>query len=117
MNDENRVRRYVTWAVLGLIVVSGIAIVASLVIPWGAGGYHRPFFPFWGIGGILVIIAVFWVARWFFWPRGRWGYGQYRYYGDSAQDILRQRYAKGEITKEQYEQMMRDLSKSPSSQG
>jgi len=29
--------------------------------------------------------------------------------GSDAREILRERYAKGEITKEQFEQMMRDL--------
>ncbi len=39
--------------------------------------------------------------------RGYWrGYG--RYYED-ATEILRQRYAKGEISKDQFDQMMRDL--------
>ena len=40
-----------------------------------------------------------------------WGYqrryGWWRY--DGASQILRERYAKGEITKEQFDQMMRDL--------
>ena len=30
--------------------------------------------------------------------------------GDEAQKVLRERYAKGEITKEQFEQMKKDLS-------
>src|SRR5574341_1450171 len=36
-------------------------------------------------------------------PRRYWRYGDDAYY------ILRERYARGEITKEQFEQMMRDL--------
>ncbi len=41
-----------------------------------------------------------------YWNRGyyRTGYG-----GGSALEILNQRYARGEITKDQYEQMKRDI--------
>src|SRR6266705_6274815 len=39
-----------------------------------------------------------------------WGYrGRYWRYQDQSYYIIRERYAKGEITKEQLEQMMRDL--------
>jgi putative membrane protein len=54
------------------------------------------------------------VARWFFWPwRGGGGGGGYYSYPHQqrvdAESIVRERYAKGEITKEQFEQMLRDL--------
>src|SRR5207249_1650334 len=47
--------------------------------------------------------------RW--WGGGGWGgYGwHYWRYGDDAHAILRSRYARGEITREQFEQMMGDL--------
>jgi putative membrane protein len=65
------------------------------------------FFPF---GFFFFVIVVFFVSRLVFWPwwgggwRRRYWYG----YGD-AHEILRQRYARGEITKEQFDQMTRDL--------
>jgi len=71
--------------------------------PYGFG-----FFPF-GFFGFFWIFAVFWFIRWAFWP---WrGYGPRRYwrYSDQAYYILRERYARGEITKEQFDQMTRDL--------
>jgi uncharacterized membrane protein len=42
--------------------------------------------------------------------RGYWGYGQYRWYGGSAEDIL-DHYAKGEISRELYLQTKDDLYK------
>ena len=65
------------------------------------------FFPF---GFIFFFIVLFIVSRFVFW--GWWGWGRRRsyWYGHGeATEILRQRYARGEITKEQYDQMSRDL--------
>jgi putative membrane protein len=107
MSDRENIRRYIGWGVLGLIIVIGAATVASLAFR-GPGGFH--FFPFWGIGGIFLVFAVFWVARWLFWPWRGWGYRTY-YQGDGAKNILQERYARGEITKEQFDQMMQDLQK------
>lgn len=74
---------------------------------YGAPFYGWWFFPF---GSIFFIIFVFFVFRFVFWGWGGWGWRRgYGYsYGD-AREILRQRYAKGEITKDQFDQMMRDL--------
>jgi putative membrane protein len=62
---------------------------------------------------IVVLIVVGYVIYRFF----RWGSGcfdgRYRYYNttdrETAMEVLRRRYANGEITKDQYEQMKRDL--------
>ena len=74
------------------------------------------FFPF---GFFAVIFLFFFVGRWFFWGwrggygRGYWRqYGNYYYHGDAIQ-ILKQRYARGEITKDQFDQMMKDLQAHP----
>ena len=74
--------------------------------------YGPPFFYGWwgffpGFFIIPVIFLAFFAFRWIFW--GGWGWG--RYYGneDPAIETLKQRYARGEISKEQFEQMAKDL--------
>ncbi len=71
--------------------------------------YYRPFFfPFGFIFAFFWIFIIFSVFRWLFWG---WGWGWHRRYWsyDRSYEILRERYARGEITKEQYDQMLRDL--------
>jgi len=96
-----------------------LLLVGVFVVPFfygsmlGTNGYYpRPyFFPF---GFLIFFFVIFFVARGLFWgwgwrggySRGYWHHGGY--YND-AEEILKQRYAKGEITKDQFDQMMRDL--------
>lgn len=72
---------------------------------WGGG---------WGMGlGIIgVVFACFLVMmafRYMVWAP--WGNRMGYWRGESldAEEILRQRYARGEVTKEQFDQMLRDL--------
>ena len=107
-----------TYILLGLLafVVIIIALFAlfNFVAPMPMRGYYFgfwPFFPFGIIGFFLVLFLIFGVFRWVFWGWG-WRRGYYGGYGGYYADpktILKRRYARGEITKEQFEQMMRDL--------
>lgn len=103
--ESNRLRRIVGWAIVGLIAVIGVSIALSFYFGLGGRGGFFPF-PFGWLGGIFLVLIIFWIARWFFWP---WGRGWYRYEHRGAESILKERYAKGEITKEQFQQMMLDL--------
>ncbi len=70
-----------------------------------------------GLGGglvmilfwIVLIVGGVWLARGLF-PNGQQPPASSTRSEVSADEILKQRYARGEITKEQYEQMRRDLS-------
>jgi putative membrane protein len=118
--ESNRIRRIIGWGIIGLVVVIGLSIALSfyysaLLRP---GSFDYPFFfprfQFGWLGAIFLIFIVFLIARWFlFWPwRGRREGGYYSYPYEqrpNAASIVKERYAKGEITREQFEQMMRDL--------
>ena len=101
--------RWLAWSFVGLIILIGVSIAASLLF-FSLRGAGTPFvfFPF-GFGWFFIfwIFIFFWGMRWW----GGWGWHGRRswYPRDDAHAILRERYARGEIGKEQFEQMMRDL--------
>jgi putative membrane protein len=112
------------WIVVGLLALLVVGALISPIIyprlatpayPGFPGVYPYFFFPF---GLIFLFILVFIVVRFAFWGwgwrRNGW-YGGYGMGGDPEQ-ILRRRYARGEITKEQFDQMLRDLRASSQQQ-
>lgn len=95
-------------------VLVGLAVAVSTGWlpgpPWG--GPYPVFWPLFPLGFFLVIFLVFFALRWSWWGSGRWRGGYWGYGGPAgpgAREILRQRYARGEITREQLQQMIRDL--------
>ncbi len=108
------------WIRLGFLVLFGVLVAAMIyyrftVAPAVYGAPHFGWgFPFGGLWAFVGIVLLFGLARRAFWGphwRGGWhdGYGGYGR-ADEAFHILRERYARGELTKDQYEAMMRDLS-------
>lgn len=95
-----------------------IAIDSWLLIPWaqerpydwGWGG-HPMMWGAWGFG-MMIMMIMFWVLIIVAVVLGiRWLIGQGKdSRSDSALEILRQRYARGEINKEEFESRKRDLS-------
>ena len=112
---NSRLMQFAGWGIVGLIILIGISIAASLIFaPRSSGsGFYPFFFPFhfgW-LGGIFLVFIVFLVLRLLFWPQ-RWNDRRPNlHYRDDALNILRERYAKGEVTKEQFEQMLHDLER------
>jgi len=80
---------------------------------WGYG----PMMGGWGLAGgifslifwVLIILVIVALVRWAMWSsRG----GRNSWHGeDSAMQILKERYAKGEIDKKEFEEKMKDLNK------
>jgi uncharacterized membrane protein len=98
-----------------------IAIVAIVFVLFANGNLNyggtgpRPVFGFWG--GFFLLFLLLWVGffviRIALWSgRGRGGYyGPQGRHRDPAVMMARQRYARGEITREQYDQIMTDLGR------
>jgi putative membrane protein len=116
-NTRHRIHLF-GWIVIGLLalfVVGSLALwgiglaTGHAVIPFFTTPY--PYFFFFPLGFIFFLIFIFFIVRLVFWGSWGWRGGGYRryYYGGDAKEILRQRYARGEITKEQFDQMNRDL--------
>ncbi len=109
-NQNSPSRAWLLIPVIGLVVVVGIAAAFFFhAPPVGAYPWYGWWFPFPGFFFIIpVIFLVFFTFRWIFW--GGWGGGWYygRYY-DPALEILKERFARGEITKDQFDQMTKNL--------
>lgn len=116
MQDGDR-RTGFHWMWIGLAVMFiliGAGVFISSVFRPAATNVTMMQFPFdfgwiWGLVGLFFVI---WVFSWAF--GGAWGHSRRYYrrnywYRDEAHDILRERYARGEITREQFDQMTRDL--------
>ncbi|RMG18657.1 MAG: SHOCT domain-containing protein [Deltaproteobacteria bacterium] len=70
----------------------------------GWDGYgHMGWMALWWVVGLALLVALVWVIA-----RAAAGPGE-RARGESPEEILKQRYARGEIDRETYEQMLRDL--------
>ena len=97
--------------ILALVLVA-LSVIFLVVRPISATyrpSYYPFFFPVGIFFWIFIFFSVFWMLRWVFRP---WGYRRRDWrYRDESYYILRTRYAKGEITKEQFEQIMQDLEK------
>ena len=89
--------------------------------------FHGVIFPtillFWlfghGVGSVVGLIVLVWVISMIFHPWRRWGY--HPYYdrpwrwgpppASNASSILEERYAKGDITREEYLQKKQDMGR------
>jgi putative membrane protein len=108
-----------------IILLLGVLLVEIITSPSNFfrndGTYY---FPWWILGFIFIMILIGFIFRVLFWTfvgydrygrdfdRYRHWHGRYWEYPDrGAEHILDERYARGEITREQYQQMLDDIRK------
>lgn len=103
------------WLFVGLGVMLALVGVGVLFVALHTGGfpYRYGFWPFgffWFPWGLFFLFFVFfwWIPRWG-WGLGHYGRRYWRHGFDPAYSIARERFARGEISKEQYDQILRDL--------
>lgn len=122
-------RRPMSWLLLPLLAVAAIVLILMGVSLYFRGLGPSPYstvpypgwwfgWPFFGFGWVFIplfFILLFFGFRWFFW--GGWGPGWYGRYCDPAMEALRERYARGEITNEQFHEMARSLHDEPGAGG
>jgi len=97
---------------IGILAVIGVAAVFFFYGPQSTGvyPYYGWWFPFPWFFIVPIIFLIFFGFRWFLW--GGWGGGwYYRQYNDPAVEIAKERFARGEITQEQFEQIAKDLER------
>jgi uncharacterized membrane protein len=114
--------RWVGMALVGIIVVIALAVAVWFFVlaPFDAGGHY--YYPF---GAFFLVFIVIWISfmivRMSWWSsrrQQRYNRQMYRQGGggpmrDPALRTARMRYARGEITREQYEQIVHDISMRP----
>jgi putative membrane protein len=108
------------------LIIGGTILALLIVVPIILGIINRPAYGTWGWGMMGPRMMYGYGGGWFmgivmiiFWGLIIWGIialvrhfsraGQYDAQGNSAIEILKRRYAQGEITKDEYEEKKRDL--------
>lgn len=111
------------WIILGIIVIVLVLLVLGVTgsgmmgFGWGRGmmGNMRSpglgmMMPLWCLGGPLLWIAIIAGVIWLLTTQlQKRGGAQSGSVGETPLDILKTRYAKGEITKEQFDVMRKDI--------
>jgi putative membrane protein len=92
---------------IGILLMLPIGLIAVLLLILVFGGRGS-----FGNGWLIIVIAIFFVllvARMSFRRSRRRHWTQQRQGRNGPMNILRERYARGEISKEQFDQMSRDI--------
>lgn len=95
------------YRIAGTLLMLPIGLIAALILVYVLA-YRGGYYPGEFLLAFAAIFAVLFLFRVWFW-RSRRRYWRQRWDGNEATRILRQRYARGEITQAQFRQMLRDL--------
>jgi uncharacterized membrane protein len=91
------------WNWIPLIFVAGIVSIFAIGVFFRAAFYPATFFPWW------ILLPLFFFGLFFFFA-SRWGCGWgWRYNDLTSLEILRERFARADISKAQYDEMRKEL--------
>jgi len=94
-------------AIVGVMFVFMIAALAAAIIYPSSAYFPSSVFSFLGV--VLLVVFIGWIFGFFCSCRGfHWSRHGYNIM-DNSRVIAKERYAKGEITKSQYEKLLKDL--------
>jgi putative membrane protein len=101
------------WPLIPVLLLAGGLLLTAVAWSFGgAGGWGGPapfFWPIFPFGFFLFFVVVFFAFRFAWRGRGWWGGPLYWRPSSSAREVVRERYARGEISKEQLAKMIQDL--------
>jgi len=107
-SDSGPARR----SMIGTLLMLPIGLIIVVLLLFYLLAFRRGYFP----GELLLIFVVIFlglfVVRSLYW-RSRRKYWRERFKKNEPGRIIRQRYARREITKDQFDQMLRDLTQKP----
>lgn len=112
MVDYNRMKIFNSFPLVIVGLSLPLFVSAQGMMNWGSntplGGWGMPFF---GMGGGLFMIIwwVFIVGCIVMMMKGMMNQGKMHHSGTSALDVLKERYAKGEINKQEFEEKKKDI--------
>ncbi len=108
-NQEFRsIRRIAGWIFVSVIIAGASLVVLSFLFGRFSAIGYPPFFFGWWILIPLFFFSFFFLFRWWAWGYSTHPWSSYHDH-DPALETLRERFARGEIAKEQYDQMRREL--------
>jgi uncharacterized membrane protein len=103
------------WILLGILAALVVGAILIFAVGFWFGfvplALYKGFF-FFPFGFLIFLLFIFLIFRLAFWGSGGWGWRRRGYYWTDSREILRQRYARGEISKEQLEEGLRAINES-----
>lgn len=109
---KTRIKIIITIISAALLTIAGLLIFHSSYLGWnGMNGYRAWPCPmgYGSIGGIMMVLWIIVIGALIYWIIKMGSEGKFSSTEPNALEVLKQRYAKGEISKDEFESMKQTL--------